>query len=228
MADEPGDAPTGRDLGRRWRPLLGIGGLFSGVALLMTILGSISLNLALAGMTLVMLGILGAVLWISDVETRRWIFWTIASGIVAGFTATLAYDASKTALSQLDPSPYDPFHALTIFGTLILGRGADPGLILAAGTAFHLLNGTSFGVAYAFLFARGGDTTLRRALVTGIVWGLFLETFQLTLYPGWLDIRTYSELATISALSHVVYGATLGLLARAILPRLVGTEDDED
>ena len=60
------------------------------------------------------------------------------------------------------------------------------------------------------------------------MWGLFLETFQLTLYPGWLDIRTYSEFATISALSHVVYGATLGLLARAILPRLVGTEDDED
>jgi len=126
MADEPEDARVGRDLGRRWRPLLGIGGLFSGVALLMTILGSISLNLALAGMTLVMLGILGAVLWISGPETRRWIFWTIASGIVAGFTATLAYDASKTALSQLDPSPYDPFHAITIFGTLILGRGADP------------------------------------------------------------------------------------------------------
>lgn len=73
----------------------------------------------------------------------------------------------------------------------------------------HLLNGTSFGVAYLFLFARDGRTSVRRALLTGVGWGLFLETFQLTLYPGWLDIRLYQEFATISALSHIVYGATL-------------------
>ena len=118
------------------------------------------------------------------------------------------------------PTAYDPFHVISIFGTLILGSDVDPALIMAAGTAFHLVNGTSFGVAYLFLFARDGRITLRRALLTGIGWGLFLETFQITLYPGWLDIRLYQEFAAISALSHVVYGATLGLLARWLLRRV--------
>ena len=131
-------------------------------------------------------------------------------------------DVIKTILSQLDPSPFDPFHAIQIFGQLLAGTNADPVLVAAAGTAFHLVNGTSFGVAYLFLFARDGAIPVRRALLTGVGWGLFLETFQLTLYPGWLDIRLYQEFATISALSHIAYGATLGLLARWVLRRVFG------
>jgi hypothetical protein len=70
-----------------------------------------------------------------------------------------------------------------------------------------------FGVAYVFLFARDGAISAGRALGTGVAWGIFLELFQLTLYPGWLDIRTYEEFVTISALGHIVYGATLGTIA---------------
>lgn len=229
MTEEPdriADDERGVTFSGRLRPLLALGGVFSGVALLLNILGGISLNLALLVMTALMIGILATLLRVASPESRRWILLTVAAGIACGFTATLAYDAAKTLLSQLDPSPYDPFHAVNVFGTLILSSEADPALILIAGSAFHLLNGTSFGVAYAFLFARDGRTSLRRALLTGVGWGLFLEAFQLTLYPGWLDIRLYQEFATISALSHVVYGATLGLLARAILPRLIHQAPD--
>ena len=70
-----------------------------------------------------------------------------------------------------------------------------------------------FGVAYVFLFARDGAISGGRALATGVAWGIFLELFQLTLYPGWLDIRAYKEFAMISALGHVVYGATLGAIS---------------
>jgi uncharacterized membrane protein YagU involved in acid resistance len=208
------------------RPLLALGGLFSGVALLLYLLAGVSLVLALLVTSVLLIGGLAFVLAVSSSSGRRWVLLTVLGGAAAGLAATVAYDISKTILSQVDPSPYDPFHAITAFGTLILGAGADSALVLLAGAAFHLLNGTSFGVAYAFLFARDGRITLRRALLTGIIWGAFLETFQLTLYPGWLDIRFYAEFATISALGHVVYGATLGLAARKLLANLVRQPSD--
>ncbi|MBA3688368.1 MAG: hypothetical protein H0W81_06025 [Chloroflexi bacterium] len=224
MTEPP--VPAGEDregiiFSGRLRPLLAFGGVFSGVALLLNILGGVSLVLALGVMTALLLIVLVAVLRVSLAESRGWMLRTIAAGIGVGLSATIIYDLTKTLLSQLDPSPFDPFHVIAIFGALIVGSDADPALIAAAGTALHLLNGTSFGVAYLFLFARDGRTTLRRALLTGVGWGLFLETFQLTLYPGWLDIRLYQEFATISALSHIVYGATLGLLGRFVLRRIV-------
>ena len=199
------------------RPLFPFLAMFSGIALLIYILAGVSLVLAMAVTTSAMVAGLVVVMVMSSAAERRRIIRTILVAAAAGFIATVAYDASKSVLSQLDPSPYNPFEVIRIFGGLLVGHDANRTLILVAGAAFHLLNGTAFGVAYSFLFARGGDTTWGRALATGVGWGLFLETFQLTLYPGWLDIRLYAEFATISALGHVVYGATLGLMARKLL-----------
>jgi hypothetical protein len=213
------DEDDGISFAGRLRPLLAFGGVFSAVALLLNILGGVSLGLALLVMTALLVAVLVVVLVVSSHESRAWMLRTVATGIGVGVVATVIYDVAKTVLSQLDPSPFDPFHVISIFGSLLVGSDADPALITVAGLAFHLLNGTSFGVAYVFLFGRDGATNLRRALLTGIGWGLFLETFQLTLYPGWLDIRLYQEFATISALGHIVYGATLGLLGRGLLRR---------
>ena len=206
----------------RLRPLLAFGGVFSGVALLLNILGGVSLGLALLVMTALLVILLLVVMVVSSSESRAWMLRTIGTGIVVGLAATIVYDITKTILSRLDPSPFNPFHAIDVFGMLLVGSNADPALVTAAGTAFHLVNGTSFGVAYLFLFARDGAITRRRGLLSGVVWGLFLEMFQLTLYPGWLDIRLYQEFATISALSHIVYGATLGLAGRWVLRRVFG------
>jgi hypothetical protein len=60
-----------------------------------------------------------------------------------------------------------------------------------------------------------------------MAWGAVLEVFQLTLYPGWLDIRAYQEFAQISALSHLAYGATLGWSARTGIDR-IGTLEQGD
>ncbi|MGH2358360.1 MAG: hypothetical protein ACRDGJ_10170 [Candidatus Limnocylindria bacterium] len=206
-----------RRLYERFKPLFPFLAMFSGVALLIHIIAGISLAFGLALTTLAMVGGLTFVLVVSTPDERRRIVRTIAVAAGAGFLATLTYGVSKTLLSQLDPSPYNPFEAIRIFGTLIAGTNAPVGAIWAAGVAFHLLNGTAFGIAYTFLFARGGNTSWARALATGVGWGVFLETFQLTLYPGWLDIRFYAEFATISALGHLVYGAALGGLARTLL-----------
>ena len=202
---------------RLTRPLFPFLAMFSGIALLIYILAGISLLLGLAVTTTAMVAGFTFAMVMSSVAERRRILATIAVAAGAGLIATIAYDASKSVLSQLDPSPYNPFEVIRIFGGLLVGQAADPGLILLAGAAFHLLNGTAFGITYTFLFARGGNTSWSRAIATGVGWGLFLETFQLTLYPGWLDIRLYAEFATISALGHVVYGATLGTMARILL-----------
>ena len=196
--------------------LVGVLALFSGAALLTHIVWRVSLPLALAA-AVMLLVFSTATLWHRATPAQRTILTTLVKvGAASGLIATVSYDAAKYALSQLDPSPYNPFEAIRIFGTLLLGQPASEAAIYGAGAAFHLLNGVSFGVAYCFLFRRQG-------IVAGMAWGLFLEMFQLTLYPGWLNIRLYSEFAQISAISHVVYGLVLGKACQVGLARSAGT-----
>ncbi|MEX2547460.1 MAG: hypothetical protein WD830_06670 [Chloroflexota bacterium] len=139
----------------------------------------------------------------------------VAVGLVVGLAATLAYDVTKALLSQLDPSPYDPFEATRIFGRILLGESASVPAVTVAGWTFHLVNGCTFAIAYGALFARDGRVSRRRGILTGIGWAMLLETFQLVLYPGWLDIRFLDEFRQISVLSHIVFGLALGLLIPA-------------
>ncbi len=206
-------------LARRYRlsnmggRLVGVLALFSGAALLTHIIWRVSLPLAL-GMAVLVLLISAATLWRRATAPQRAMLARLLKvGTASGLIATVSYDATKFALSQLDPSPYNPFEAIRIFGTLLVGERASGVAIYGAGTAFHLLNGVSFGVAYCFLFRRQG-------IIAGVAWGLFLEMFQLTLYPGWLNIRLYSEFAQISALSHIVYGLVLGKACQVGLTRM--------
>jgi hypothetical protein len=135
---------------------------------------------------------------------RAWMQRTAGAGLLAGAVATAAYDASRFALSRLDPSPYDPFDVIRIFGRLLAGPSAAPTAVVLSGAAFHVFNGLSFAVAFAFLLGH-------RGALAGMAWGLGLEGFQLALYPDWLDLRLYYvEFARISAASHVVYGIVLG------------------
>lgn len=212
MAAAPGRLATAR-------PLLGLLALFSGIALLLNILADVSLPLALAVTSTAVVGTLAVTVRRVPAVQRRTLLGVLAIGAASGVLATLTYDVTKAVLSQVDPSPFNPFEAIRIFGGLLVGSGAPQAVVLAAGTAFHLLNGTCFGIAYTFLFGATALRSRRFAIVSGMGWGLFLETFQLTLYPGWLHIRFVQEFATISALSHLVYGATLALLARALLRR---------
>jgi hypothetical protein len=196
--------------------LVGVLALFSGAALLTHIVWRVSLPLALAA-AVTLLVFSAATLWRRATPAQRTMLTTLVKvGAASGLIATVSYDTAKYALSQLDPSPYNPFEAVRIFGTLLLGQPASEAAIYAVGTTFHLLNGVSFGVAYCFLFRRQG-------IVAGMAWGLFLEMFQLTLYPGWLNIRLYSEFAQISAISHVVYGLVLGKACQVGLARSAGT-----
>jgi len=210
------------------RPLLllcAAAGLFTGAALVGTILAGIALPLSLAFTGLLVVAALTVVVLRTEPDQRRLIVSITARGVLIALVATALYDVSRLLLMQLDPSPFDAFVAWPIFGHLLLGLDAPEDLARIAGLGFHVANGVTFGLAYCFLFGARARRSLRGALGTGVVWGLFLEAFQLTIFPGWLNVTTYQEFATITFLGHVVYGASLGLLARRLLPAGM---DDED
>jgi hypothetical protein len=124
-------------------------------------------------------------------------------GVVVGLVATGAYDLSRWLLVQLGGLHLSPFKALPFFGEALLGGLGDPTVRTVAGVGFHLLNGVTFGIAYAAWFGR-------RSRWWGIPFALGLEAFMLALYPGWLDVRSVQELTEVSLVGHVVYGLTLG------------------
>ena len=189
---------------------LGIFALFSGAALVTHIVSGFSLRLALGlAAAIVVLGV--GLRWRrASPELRARMVRVSQVGLLAGLLATMVYDLSKFVLSRWDDSPYNPFELIRAFGLLLAGSSSPTTLVYSAGAAFHLLNGLFFGVAFCFFFGR-------RGVIAGVAWGFFLELFQLTLYPGWLNIGFYSEFVQISALSHLAYGAVLGLFCKFAL-----------
>ena len=203
--------------GRWWlRRIVGVFFLFSGAALLMHILGGVPLLVGLAGMAIVAVGAFAYVWRQLNPLVRAQLRSHVRIGIAAGVLAVVAYDIAKWGLAVLDPSSFDPFGAVPIFGALIVGTSAPTEWLMAAGIGYHVLNGVTFAVAYSVLFGR-------RGALAGIGWGVFLEAFQFTLYPGWLNTAAvYAEFVTISFFAHVVYGATLGYVCKRGLTRTRG------
>lgn len=189
---------------------LGVFALFSGAALLTHVVSGFSLRLALLLAALIIGVGVSVRWWRSSPQNRERMLRYTKVGLLAGLVATVFYDVSKFLLSQWDDSRYNPFEAVRLFGLLLAGSAAPTSVVYVSGAGFHLLNGVFFGVAFCFFFGR-------RGVLAGVAWGFCLELFQLSLYPGWLNITFYSEFLQISALSHLVYGAVLGLLCQRSL-----------
>jgi hypothetical protein len=184
--------------------------LASGAALVVHIVGGVSLRLMLA-LAILVAALAATSVWRrATARQRRWLRRRVLAGAASGGLAVVVYDITKTLLSQLDAWRYNAFETVRVFGLNIAGAHASLRTVYAAGTAYHVLNGVAFGIAFCLLWGE-------RGVVAGMAWGLFLECFQLTLFPGWLDIRAIGEFAKISVLSHVAYGATLGVCCRYAL-----------
>jgi len=194
--------------------IVGLTMLFSGVALITHIVVGVSLRAGLMVAAMFPVATFAIAFRTIASPARAKVLGDLKIGLLAGFIATVAYDFTKFVLAKLDPSTYNPFEVIRIFGTLIAGPAASSLLIYTSGTAFHLLNGICFGIAYWLLMGRF-------RIWAAVAWALFLEVFQLTLYPGWLHIRAYAEFAQISALAHVCYGTVLGLSCRWLYKRWV-------
>lgn len=131
----------------------------------------------------------------------------LKTGLIAGFCSLVVYDFSKWLLSLLDPSPFNPFEAFKHFGVLLTNSNESTFATLMVGTAFHILNGMCFAMAYVFLFPKS-------RVWKGVLWGCFLETFQLVLYPQWLAIKFKTEFMLISSMGHIFYGMTIALIVQ--------------
>lgn len=232
QAGEPAVAVPNGDPGSsatrpQWRPsfaLVGVAVLANGVALLFHILRAAALPAALAGTWGLGLVAILVVIARSSPAVRDDLLRIATVGIVAGLVSTAAYDASKALLSNLDPAPWNPFDAFRIFGEALIGAGWPDPVIRAVGLAFHVSNGTTFGLAFALLFGLWSARRVGLAVLAGIAWGLFLETFQLALYPGWMSVRFLDEFRQVSFGGHIVYGACVGLIVQRGLLRAGVTE----
>jgi len=147
-------------------------------------------------------------------EARRAVRRRVAVGLVAGGLATAAYDVVRYGLVTLLSWSVDPFRPFTLFGQLLVGRGAPPAALWAAGIAYHIVNGLGFAVGYTIVVRRPG-------LVSAVVWALVLETFTILLYPDWLGITAVGEFFSMSMLGHLAYGLTLGAVAMRMSPATV-------
>jgi hypothetical protein len=201
------------------RRLLAFLALFTGAALVFNIVLKVDLRLGLAVMTFAVAGAAAFTLRRLGRADRRAIRRTFGYGLVAGILATLAYDVVRVVLAALDPSPYTPFEAILRFGHLLTGSAVRDGGVILAGGLFHVLNGALFAGAFALVVVRDGLIGMPKLVLLGMSWGMFLEGFQLALYPNWLGIRYLAEFVTISALGHLAYGATLGPVARTFIRR---------
>jgi hypothetical protein len=208
-ADDRGDAPGPRAL-----PLDRIvttGFLVSGFALVVFVLFGVSLP---ATIILGWLAILAGSTWYlrhAGAPGRAHFFAVLRAGAIAGLVATLAYDTSRAVLVEVFDLKLNPFGAFGAFGDALVPGSGTTGWVRWVGSGYHLVNGISFGIAYAGLFGR-------RGVLAGIGFALVLEAAMLALYPGWLHIEAVREFTQVSLLGHLCYGAVLGGLTRRLLP----------
>ncbi|MBV1850192.1 hypothetical protein [Catellatospora tritici] len=184
-----------------------------GAGLVVHILTDVSLPLAIGAFALLGAAVFGFVLSRMDPAGRRALRRRAGVGLLAGLVGTLAYDAARYGVVALFDMSFKPFHVFHIFGELFIGPNHPDVLIFAVGTLYHISNGTFFGLAYTLVFKRP-------SWWTGALWGIGLELCMAFLYPTWLRIQMLNEFLEISALGHVVYGSTLGVVAAIGVRRL--------
>ncbi|HEX6684216.1 MAG TPA: DUF6789 family protein [Candidatus Limnocylindrales bacterium] len=198
--------------GSKLRPEWLVAGVFlaSGASLLVYILAGLSLRWTFVALGLGAAGVVWALMRRASPERRTWFKRRIAVGAIAGLGGTLAYDAVRIALVEFAGLQIRPFEAWRLFGLALAETQRSTTLVFLLGVAFHLCNGVAFGIAYTVAFGRKG-------VWAAIVWALILETFMVSVYPGWLGLKALDEFLTVSITGHLAYGAVLGWLAKSLL-----------
>ena len=173
----------------------------------MHIISGVSLIFAVVAIGLA--GLAGASVFLTRVNrsVRQNIRKRILFGILAGVIATSCYDLFRYLLVTYLDFSFWPFDIFTIFGQLLLGQDSSPLATTIAGIFYHLANGIGFSIAFFLLFRRPN-------IFYGLAWALMLESIMVSIYPSWLGLKALDEFLSVSILGHVIYGATLGMMAR--------------
>jgi hypothetical protein len=138
--------------------------------------------------------------------------------VISACAALVAYDLSRLALTTFFDFHVTPFKAFPHFGRGLLGDGSSDGARWVAGSAFHVVNALTFGIAYTLVVGR--QPSPQRGFVMGVLFGLGLEAAMIGLYPAWLQVSNMREFLSMSVVGHIFYGGTLGVLAQRGIARL--------
>jgi hypothetical protein len=185
-------------------------GTAGGFGVVVFVLAEISLRLAAASVvTVAGLTAVWAIGRLPALERSRALR-LIRRGLASGALATVAYDLTRLALASA--LGIAPFEVWKLFGRLLVGEDAPGGVVLVAGTAYHLANGLGFAIAF-IVFVR------RPTWWKGVLFALVLEAAMAVLYPRWLRMQQLAEFYTVSMLGHLAYGSVLGSAARRLMAK---------
>lgn len=201
-ADQKAQAPSA----------LGILGFGGGIALVASVVSQVSLAATL-GLVLTAGVLATRHLWAhSSLEKQNIVRGRLRAGLPAAVAALVAYDLSRWTMVEVLGFAFEPFEAFGAFGRAFWGEAATGWWVGASGVAIHVVNGLGFAIGYTLLAGRRGP-------LAGILFALGLEAAMVVLYPSWLRIQAVDEFLQVSMVGHVVYGATLGWVSRALLQR---------
>lgn len=125
-------------------------------------------------------------------------------GAIGGLLGLVGYDLVRWLVQVTIPVQFDAFAAFPTFGHLMTGKPRDAGIALAAGWAYHLTNGLTFGVIYALVAGPA-------RWWWGLVWGATLEAAMMVVYPSLMRPQSVSDFVIVSVIGHGVFGAIVGI-----------------
>lgn len=143
---------------------------------------------------------------------RTLLFNRLAVGTLGAALGLVAYDVLRWLVQETLPVDFDAFAAFPTFGHLMTGRPRDDTIAIAAGWAYHLTNGWTFGIIYTLLAGPA-------RWWWGLVWGGALELAMMVVYPSLLHPKSISSFVIVSVVGHTAFGAVVGLTAQRLAMR---------
>ena len=128
-------------------------------------------------------------------------------GLLAGASATAAYDLSRLLIRASGMIAFDPFLSHPIFGMLITGARVESMRAIVVGWGYHFWNGLGFGIMYTLV---AGPAHWAYAML----WALMLELAWLTAMPAAVELRLHAGLVIVGVIGHLAYGAALAGVGR--------------
>lgn len=152
-----------------------------------------------------MVAIVGITVWARR-SRQDLLYNRLTVGTVGAVYGLIGYDLSRWLAQTLLPLHFDAFAAFPLFGHLMTGRPTDDGVAIAAGWAYHVTNGWTFGIIYALLAGPA-------RWWWGLVWGATLEAAMMIVYPSLIHPKSISSFVIVSVIGHAVFGALVGITA---------------
>jgi hypothetical protein len=132
------------------------------------------------------------------------LFNRLTVGATGGLLGLVGYDVVRWLVQVVLPVDFDAFAAFPTFGHLMTGEPREAGIALAAGWAYHVTNGLTFGIIYALVAGPA-------RWWWGLVWGAALEAAMMVVYPSLMNPRSVSDFVMVSVIGHGVFGAIVGV-----------------